>query len=97
MTSRPNQPFTFRGDYDGINSNRLGNTQEINIFYEYAFENGDNIRAYFNVSVRNLLNRENTFERTYTVRTNGVPQPEIVFNDKANLFITPNLSFRLEW
>ena len=97
VTSGPNEPFTYNGDYDGINSNRLAGTYEINLSYEYAIEGWKNINAYFNLSLRNILNRENIFERTYTVRTDGNPPPEIVFNDKANLFFTPNLSFRVEW
>lgn len=97
ITSGVNEPLEYQGEYEGINTSRLDYNYELNLSYEYQFNITEGLRGYLIGSIRNIFNRENIFERDYTVRASGTNSPQIISNDKSNLLFTPNITARIEW
>ena len=89
----------FRTTYDGIHNHRLSPIQEVNlsVLYHFKSKSARKWNGYVSLSIANLLNKENINTRTYFLDTPFNQAPSIQFYDKSNLWITPNLSFRIEW
>ena len=74
----------------------LRENSELNISAAYTFQR-DNSRCILALSVTNLLDNENIYQRNYYVDTPQGQVPTIDNQDKTNLRRTFNVSIRYEW
>lgn len=97
VESQGNDDFEYRAFYDGINTERLSSTIEVNASCQYKFQPPKQTwKGYVQLSITNMLNRNNVYNRGYFVDQPLQGPPVITFREKSNLRFTPNVSLRIE-
>lgn len=94
----PGAPTEYNINYGSPNQGRLPSLQEINLSAQYQYKaKGQKWQSYLCLSITNLLNTSNIFNRTYYVDESPTSMPKLEVLDKINLLRTPNVSIRVEW
>lgn len=87
-------------DYQGVNNARLNRyfRLDFGVNYRPSFKKFSQLKTEFSLSIINLLNRENAFDREFYVdNETEAPTPPLAFIDKVLLNRTPLLLVRFYW
>lgn len=101
--SDPNSGETSRSiNYEGRNQHRLSPYHRLDLSAHYQFTFARKGRGKCGLSVFNIYNRRNIFDRRYLINETKVgnlqtPAYQLLSYDQQLLGITPNIFFELQW
>lgn len=87
----------YQIEYDNPNGNRLPNYHRLDFSAWYKFKSKGKLGGEIGLSLINIFDRKNTFNRSYSVELDELNQPIIVERDRFLLGFTPNLSIRINF
>lgn len=85
--------------YDGYNDHHLAVQHHLDasVLYKFKTKKNNKFRGVIGLSLFNIYNQENIYDREYFVRKNQSQMEQIDVNDNSGLGFTPNAVVRVEW
>ena len=98
----PNQNgpgLTLQPVVNEFNSGRLPlqHQMDVSVLYNFKPKNADDWRGTIGISVFNVYNQTNIYQRSILIDRGGNNMNELLYTNKTDLGITPNVVFRMEF